>query len=139
MRGRQHGTLIDDKVGTVCTVNDVIHTRFKIVRGIRERKNWGNNRRNLDILNNEALTIVTKFVKEGGERLFLQIGNCIKPVLIIIQSVIQNTRIPINITCPENMREGLPFCVSIGAHRDIRKAAHNVEGVNISVKGSDAL
>jgi hypothetical protein len=26
MRGRQRGTLIDGKVGTVCTVNDVIHT-----------------------------------------------------------------------------------------------------------------
>jgi DNA polymerase IIIc chi subunit len=60
-------------------------------------------------------------------------------MLIVVKSMVKNARVPIEVTCPDNMRENLPFIVSIGANSDVGKTTHNVERVNIVVKSSNAL
>jgi hypothetical protein len=117
----------------------VVHIIIKGIGSIKERENWIIKSSNLDILDNNAFAIVTKLIKEGGKRLCLQIRNSIEPILIIVKIVVKNARVPIEVTHLENMRESLPFFVSIGAHSDVGKTTHNVERVSIAVKSSNAL
>jgi hypothetical protein len=65
-------------------------------------------------LDNNAFAIVAKLIKEGGKRLYLQIQKSVEPVLVIIKSMVKNARIPIKVRRPDNMRESLPFIISIG-------------------------
>jgi hypothetical protein len=139
MRERHQGAVMNREVRTTGMINNVVNIIVKVIGSIKERENQIIKSSNLNILDNNAFAIFAKLIKEGGKRLCLQIQNSVAPVLIIVKSIVKNARVPIKATHPDNMRESLPFIVSIVAHSDVGKTPHNVKRVNIAVKSSNAL
>ena len=52
----------------------------------------------------------------------------IKPLLPISEVGIQHAWIPVSIRCEVNCRQGVPFCISVGAHGKAWKSINNVKG-----------
>jgi len=61
------------------------------------------------------------------------------PSITILIVTIQDARVPVCVSSQDNVREGIPLVVRVGAEVDIRKAILHADGNEISVVGEDAL
>jgi hypothetical protein len=68
---------------------------------------------------NLMFMVVAIFIKGVGGGIFFEIFDGIIPSFIVIKCVVKDGGVPISVTGPDDMREGIPFSISIQPHLDI--------------------
>jgi hypothetical protein len=90
-------------------------------------------------LNNNASSVITLRVKRTVIRWLVKVTHSIIPMIIIMQGMVKNGRIPILIGSEDDMWQMVPFIVSIRSQGDVRKSSINVDGNDIALDGENTL
>jgi len=91
------------------------------------------------LLHKDAFTIVAKFIKARVRQSRGGFGQGIMPSITILIVTIQDAGVPVCVSSQDNMQEGIPLIVHVGAEVDVRKAIFHADGNEISVIGEDVL
>ena len=136
--------MADQEARAIGIIDKVVHEVIEVIRqrhigSIKERWNVVIDGSDLDILDDNTLSIIAKRIEEVSEWLIFQIRNCVKPIHVINKGMVKKAWVPINVASPDDMWQGLPFFISVRTHINVRQAAHNVDRVYISIESHDAL